>query len=156
MPMHYHRIIIPVSGGSEDDRAIDLVGELAQRHPTSITLVYVVEVQQAMPLDAELPDAIARGEAVLSRSEQLTRQRLPTSVNLITTDLLQARSSGAAIVDEAIEQNADLILMATAISIKYGKQVTGAAASYVIKNAPCDVILIRSASDLQLQEALEG
>jgi hypothetical protein len=45
--------------------------------------------------------------------------------------------------------------MATAISIKYGKQVTGDAASYVIKNAPCDVILIRSASDLQLQEDLE-
>lgn len=156
MPLHYHRIIIPVSGGPEDDRAIELVGELAQRHPTSITLVYVVEVLQAMPLDAELPDAVARGEEVLARAEQLTRQRLPTSVELISTDLLQARSSGAAIVDEAIEQNADLILMATVISIKYGKQVTGEAASYVIKNAPCDVILVRSVHDLQLQEALEG
>jgi len=70
--------------------------------------------------------------------------------------LLQARSSGAAIVDEAIEQNADLILMATAISIKYGKQATGEAAAFVIKNAPCDVILIRSASDLEMQEALDG
>lgn len=156
MPLHYHRIIIPVSGGPEDDRAIDLVGELAQRHPTSITLVYVVEVQQAMPLDAELPEAVARGEDVLARTEQLTRQRLPTSVDLISTDLLQARSSGSAIVDEAIEQNANLILMATAITIKYGKQVTGEAASYVIKNAPCDVIFIRSANDLELQEALEG
>lgn len=156
MPMHYHRIIIPVSGGSEDDRAIDLVGELAQRHPTNITLVYVVEVQQAMPLDAELPEAVARGEDVLARTEQLTRQLLPASSGLISTDLLQARSAGAAIVDEAIEQNADVILMATAISIKYGKPVTGDAAAYVIRNAPCDVILIRSASDLQLQEALDG
>ena len=68
MPLHYHRIIIPVSGGPEDDRAIELVGELAQRHPTSITLVYVVEVLQAMPLDAELPEAVARGEAVLARA----------------------------------------------------------------------------------------
>ena len=127
--MHYHRIIIPVSGGTEDDRAIDLVGELAQRHPTNITLVYVVEVQQAMPLDAELPEAVARGEEVLARAEQLTRQRLPTSVDLISTDLLQARSAGAAIVDEAIEQNADVILMATAIKVKYGKNVTGDAAS---------------------------
>lgn len=153
MPMHYHRIIIPVSGGPEDDRAIDLVGELSQRHPTNITLVYVVEVQQAMPLDAELPEAVARGEDVLARAVQLTRQRLPTSVDLISTDLLQARSSGAAIVDEAIEQNADVILMATSIAIKYGKQMTGEAASYVIKNAPCDVILIRAANDLHRQEA---
>ncbi len=155
MPMHYHRIIIPVSGGPEDDRAIDLVGELAQRHPTNITLVYVVEVQQAMPLDAELPEAVARGEEVLARAEQRSRQRLPASADLVATDLLQARSAGAAIVDEAIEQNADVILMATVISIKYGKQAIGDAAAYVIKNAPCDVIVIRSASDLPLQEALD-
>ena len=156
MPMHYHRIIIPVSGGPEDDRAIDLVGELAQRHPTNITLVYVVEVQQAMPLDAELPEAVARGEEVLARTEQRARQRLPTSAELIATDLLQARSAGAAIVDEAIEQNAGLILMATSVTIRYGKPATGDAAAYVIRNAPCDVILIRSASDVQLQEALEN
>ncbi|MCO5222511.1 MAG: universal stress protein [Thermomicrobiales bacterium] len=153
MPMHYHRIIIPVSGGPEDDRAIDLVGELAQRHPTNITLVYVVEVPQAMPLDAELPDKVERGEAALEQAERLTKHRLPTSTDLISTDLLQARSAGAAIVDEAIEQNADVILMATAITIKYGKQVTGEAAAYVMRNAPCDVILVRVASDLQLQEA---
>lgn len=153
MPMHYHRIILPVSGGPEDDRAIDLVGELAQRHPTNITLVYVVEVQQAMPLDAELPEQVEQGEAVLQRAERLTKQRLPTSTNLISTDLLQARSAGAAIVDEAIEQNADVILMATSIAIKYGKQMIGEAAAYVIRNAPCDVILVRSASDLQVQEA---
>lgn len=156
MPMHYHRIIIPVSGGSEDDRAIELVGELAQRQPTNITLVYVVEVQQAMPLDAELPEAVARGEEVLARSEHMTRQRLPASSDLISTDLLQARSAGAAIVDEAIEQNADVILMATSVTIRYGKPTAGDAAAYVIRNAPCDVILIRSASDLQLQEALDS
>jgi nucleotide-binding universal stress UspA family protein len=98
---------------------------------------------------------VARGEEVLARSEQLTRQRLPTSVDLISTDLLQARSAGAAIVDEAIEQNADVILMATAITVKYGKHVTGDAAGYVIKNAPCDVILIRSESDLELQEVFD-
>lgn len=155
MPMHYHRIIIPVSGGPQDDRAIDLAGELAQRHPTNITIVYVVEVQQAMPLDAELPEAVARGEDILARAHELTRQRLPTSADLISTDLLQARSAGAAIVDEAIEYNADLILMATSIVIRYGKQVTGEASAYVIRNAPCDVILIRSASDLQIQEALD-
>lgn len=154
--MHYHRIIVPVSGGDEDERAIELVGELAQRHPTHITLVYVVEVQQAMPLDAELPEAVARGEDVLASAEQLTRQRLPTSVDLISTDLLQARSAGAAIVDEAIEQNADLILMATRITIKYGKQVMGAAASYVLKNAPCDVILVRASTDVALQESFEA
>ena len=152
--MHYHRIIIPVSGGPEDDRAIDLVGELAQRHPTDITLVYVVEVQQAMPLDSELPEAVAQGEEVLARAEQLTRGRLPTSVDLISTDLLQARSAGAAIVDEAIEQNADVILMATTVIIKYGKHVIEEAAAYVIRNAPCDVILIRSAHDLEPMEVM--
>lgn len=147
MSLQYRRIILPVFGRPEDRRAIEVVGELAHRHPTNITLVYVVEVQQAMPLDAELPEELARGEDVLAMAERATRALLPQSADLVSTDLLQARSAGAAIVDEAIEQNADVILMSTCITSKYGKPMTGEAASYVIKNAPCDVILIRAAFD---------
>jgi nucleotide-binding universal stress UspA family protein len=156
MTLHYHRIIIPVTGRPEDDRAIDLASEIGHRHPTAITLVYVVEVQQAMPLDAELPAEVERGEEVLARAEHMARMRLPGSEDSISTDLLQARSAGAAIVDEALEQNADVILMATSVRMKHGKQTTGEATSYVIKNAPCDVIVVRAAIDSYNGEASQA
>ena len=61
------------------------------------------------------------------------------------TELLQARSAGAAIVDEAIDRNADMILLASTLRRKYGRVTTGETIAYVLKNAPCEVILVRLA-----------
>jgi nucleotide-binding universal stress UspA family protein len=145
MPSGYQRLIVPVNGSSGDSRALSLVGDLVHRQPAAITLIYVVEVQQSMPLDAELPAEIDRGEIVLSHAEDLAKTLVAQKVDRLTTDLLQARSAGAAIVDEAIERNADAIVMATTIRVKHGKTQLGESAAYVLKNAPCEVIVVRLA-----------
>src|SRR5215212_10693450 len=113
MPGSYQRIIVPVNGTSGDARALALIGDLVNRQPVAITLIYVVEVLQSMPLDAELPAEIDRGELVLGRAEELAKALVSPKSDRLTTDLLQARSAGAAIVDEAIERTADAIVMAT-------------------------------------------
>jgi nucleotide-binding universal stress UspA family protein len=145
MPSSYQRLIVPVNGSSGDARALTLVGDLVHRQPVAITLIYVVEVQQSMPLDAELPAEIDRGEAVLGRAEDLAKSLIAQKVDRLTTDLLQARSAGAAIVDEAIERNADAIVMATTSRVKHGKMHLGETSAYVLKNAPCEVIVVRLA-----------
>ncbi|MEA2530332.1 MAG: hypothetical protein QOG89_1976 [Thermomicrobiales bacterium] len=145
MPASYHRIIVPVNGSNGDARVLALAADLVHRQQVAITLIYVVEVQQSMPLDAELPAEIDRGEAVLSRAEELARSLISSKLDRLTTDLLQARSAGAAIVDEAIERNADAIVMATTIRVKHGKTHLGETAAYVLKNAPCEVIVVRLA-----------
>lgn len=145
MPSSYQRLIVPVNGSRGDARALTLVGDLVHRHQAAITLIYVVEVQQSMPLDAELPAEIDRGEAVLGRAEELAKSLISEKVDRLTTDLLQARSAGAAIVDEAIERNADAIVMATINRIKRGKTHLGETSAYVLKNAPCEVIVVRLA-----------
>jgi nucleotide-binding universal stress UspA family protein len=145
MPASFQRFIVPVNGSSGDARALALVGDLMNRQQIAITLIYVVEVQQSMPLDAELPAEIDRGEAVLGRAEELAKSLFAHKVDRLTTDLLQARSAGAAIVDEAIERNANAIVMATTIRVKHGKTQLGETAAYVLKNAPCEVIVVRVA-----------
>ena len=57
---------------------------------------------------------------------------------------MQSRSAGAAIVDESIERGADAILMATRIRVIHGKPTSGETAAYVVKNAPCDVLVLRA------------
>jgi nucleotide-binding universal stress UspA family protein len=59
------------------------------------------------------------------------------------TELLQARSAGAAIVDEAIERASDAIVMAARIRKRHGKPTVGDTVNYVLKNAPCEVIVVR-------------
>ena len=145
MPGSYQRIIVPVNGSNGDARVLALVGDFVHRQQAAITLIYVVEVQQSMPLDAELPAEIDRGEAVLGRAEELAKSLVSPKLDRLTTDLLQARSAGAAIVDEAIERNADAIVMATTIRTKHGKIQLGETTGYVLKNAPCEVIVVRLA-----------
>jgi nucleotide-binding universal stress UspA family protein len=147
MQTGYQRLLVPVVGSAIDRKAIELVGDMACRQPVDVTLVYVVEVEQAMPLDSELPAAIDHGEAALLAAERHARLLLGQKHERLNTDLLQARSAGAAIVDEAIERRAHKIVIAAKNHTLHGKVVMGDTVSYVLKNAPCDVVLVRQATE---------
>lgn len=142
---HYQRIVVPVRGGPSDTRVLEVVGQLVHRHPVAITLIYVVEVLQSMPLDAELPAEIDKGESVLRQAEQTARHGLGHKLEHVSTELLQARSAGAAIVDEAIERGTDAIVMAAVNHHRHGRTTLGETTAYILKNAPCDVLLLRQA-----------
>lgn len=118
---------------------------MASHRQVDVTLVYVVEVMQSMPLDAELPHEIARGEQVLQDAEQSAVARLDGRCAAIRTELLQARSAGAAIVDEAIEHEAQAIVLGVSVRKRMGRLTTGPTLEYVLVNAPCEVVVIRHA-----------
>jgi nucleotide-binding universal stress UspA family protein len=147
MTTRYERILVPVDGSVGDEQVMSIVAELAHDHKVAVTLIYVVEVQQSMPLDAELPDEIYRGEAILDRAERLAAGCVHHKLLDVSTDLLQARSAGAAIVDEAIERRVDAIVMAAGNRTIHGKVTMGETINYVLRNAPCEVIAIRTAQE---------
>lgn len=135
---------MPVTGADSDERLLHVVERIAQRQRAAITLVFVVEVIQSMPLDAELPNEVERGERVLRLSRETIMRQMDVRKSSATTELLQARTAGAAIVDEAIDRNADMIMMGATLSRKHGKITVGETTEYVLKNAPCEVIIIRN------------
>jgi nucleotide-binding universal stress UspA family protein len=106
----------------------------------------VIEVAQSLPLDAELPDEIDRGERALQSAEAVARALCGPRSDFISTDLLQARSAGAAIVDEASERRCDLIVLTSTCQQLHGKRQVSETVSYVLKNAPCEVMLLSSPS----------
>ena len=59
----------------------------------------------------------------------------------LTTDVLQAREVGPAIINEAVEREVDLILMGAWYQARFGEFSLGEIVPYVLKNAPCRVIL---------------
>lgn len=140
-----HRLIVPVSGGEGDRRLLEVVEKIASHENVDITIIYVVEVLQSMPLDAELPREIARGEQVLLQAEATAGACVAGKKSAIRTELLQARSAGAAIVDEAIEHGAHAIVLGATVRKKFGRPSTGETLNYVLLNAPCEVIVIRHA-----------
>jgi nucleotide-binding universal stress UspA family protein len=139
----YRRILVPVHGNDGDFRALELAGLLAEKKNVDVTLVYVVEVRQSLPLDADLPQAVLDGENALERAESYARTRAEHRLSKLHPELLQARSAGAAIVDEAIERDIDVIVMSSRNRQHFGQTTIGETVPYILKNAPCEVILAR-------------
>jgi len=135
--MEFHKILVPVIGTEADEEAIRLACGLAKKNKGKIWVVYVIAVKRALPLDAEIESEIRKAEGTLDHIEGIAEEQDYE----IETDLLQAREVGPAIVDEAAEREVDLILMGVTYKRRFGQFTLGDVVPYVLKNAPCRVIL---------------
>lgn len=140
-------ILVPVKSLPDDEEVLQLAFTLAGgaerrgKPRPKIEVIHVIEVPQALALDADMPEAVQHGESVLAMAERMAAAR---EVG-IGAEMLQARSAGVAIVDEAIERGADLILMGARYRRRHGEFSLGVTLPYVFKNAPCRVLVARGA-----------
>jgi nucleotide-binding universal stress UspA family protein len=137
--MEFHKIMVPVNGTSVDDETIRLACRFAKKEKGKIWAVYVLTVPRSLPLDAEVEPEIKKAEQILDHSEGIADEEEYT----LETDLLQAREPGPTIVDEAIDREADLILMGIEYKKRFGQFSLGNVVPYVLENAPCRVILFQ-------------
>ena len=135
--MEFDKILVPVNGTEADDEAIRLACRLAKKNKGKIWALYVITLQRTLPLDAEVEPEIRKAEEILDHAESVAEEQDYE----IETDLLQAREPGPTIVDEAVERKIDLILMVVEYKTRFGQFSLGSVVPYVLKNAPCRVIL---------------
>ena len=135
--MEFRNILVPVIGTDADDEAVRLACRLAKKDKGKILAVYVIIVKRALPIEAEIKSEISRAEEVLEHVESVAEEEDFE----IETDLLQAREAGPTIVDEAVEREVDLILIGIVYKTRFGQFSLGSVVPYVLKNAPCRVIL---------------
>ncbi|HUT96910.1 MAG TPA: universal stress protein, partial [Dehalococcoidales bacterium] len=88
-------------------------------------------------LDAEITPDVKKAEAILDHIATVAEDEGYE----VETDLLQSREAGPTIVDEAVEREADLILMGVVYKRRFGQFSLGSVVPYVLQNAPCEVIL---------------
>jgi nucleotide-binding universal stress UspA family protein len=135
--MEFKKILVPVGGTEADEEAMKLACRLAKKDKGKIWAFCVVAVKRALPLDAEIDSEIQSAEDVLDHVERVAEEEDYE----VETDVLQARDAGPAIIDEAVERGVDLILMGIKYKRRFGQFSLGNVAPYVLKNAPCPVIL---------------
>ena len=135
--MEFHRILVPVIGTEADEEAIKLACRLAKKDKGKVCAVYVITVKRVLPLDAEIESEIRKAEGILDHVGSIAEEQGYE----VETDLLQAREAGPTIVDEAVEREVDLILMGVKYHRRFGQFSLGDIVPYVLKNAPCRVIL---------------
>jgi nucleotide-binding universal stress UspA family protein len=139
----HSRILVPLLGEDlVDDPALKVAALLlAGREGVETSLLHVIEVPFDRTLDDEDSEAVARADAVLSRAETvLTERGIPTR-----TSTVQARAAGPAIVDDANELGADLIVMGLRYKKRFGGQWdAGRTVPYVMRNSTAPVWCLRA------------
>jgi nucleotide-binding universal stress UspA family protein len=137
--MMYTKFLVPVSGHKVDEDIIKAACVIARRSKGKVYVVHVIQVSRALPLDAEVKSDIQKGEGILANAEKIAN----VMDWKVETEILQAREVGPAIVDEAVERGVDMIIMGLHYKKPFGEFDMGNVIPYVLKNAPCRVLLWR-------------
>ena len=136
----FARVVVALNGGSCDDRIVRIVVETARPTKAEVVAIHVVEIDWTLPLDANVADRSESAQRVLDTAEAAA-EHLHGKLEPV---LVQARDVGAAIVDEAVEREADLLVVGLPYRKRFGGDFAiGRVVPYVLKNAPCAVWVVR-------------
>jgi nucleotide-binding universal stress UspA family protein len=136
----FRRAVVALNGGRSDARIVRIACELARSTRAELVAVHVVVVDWSLPLDADIAGHSDEAQQVLDFAEEIADEAKAT----LEPVLLQARDAGPALVDEAVERDADLLILGLPYRKKFGGEfVIGRTIPYVLKNAPCAVWVVR-------------
>lgn len=137
------RILVPIIGEDDVDGPALKVAALllGGREGVEISVLHVIEVPFERTLDDEDEGAVAQADSVLSKAEAMLEAKgIPTR-----TSTVQARAAGPAIVDDANELGADLIVMGLRYKKRFGGQWdAGRTVPYVMRNSTAPVWCLRA------------
>ena len=136
----FRRAVLALNGGSSDARIVRLVAEHARHAKAELIAVHVVEIDWTLPLDADIAGRSEEVQRVLDIAESVAEEYKIA----LEPVLLQARDVGAAIVDEAMERGADLLVVGLPYRKRFGGEFAiGRTIPYILQNAPCAVWVVR-------------
>jgi APA family basic amino acid/polyamine antiporter len=134
----FGRILVPMKLGGIGEEMVATAIKLAQESTATVEAIFVVRVPLDLPLDAEMADAEERAHASLAEARLLGHD---LGVDL-QTELIRARSIGAAIVEEARNRRADLIVLGSSPRWRRQSRFFSPTVDYVLKRAACEVLVV--------------
>ncbi len=137
--MMYTKLLVPIAGHAVDEDIVKSACVISRRSKGKVYIVHVIQVSRTLPLDAEIETETKAGEKILAGAEKIA-DVMDCDVE---TEILQAREVGPAIVDEAVERGVDMIIMGINYKKRFGEWDMGSVVPYVLRNAPCRVLLWR-------------
>jgi APA family basic amino acid/polyamine antiporter len=158
--VEFSNILVPVFGTRFDDDIVATAGRLAAAEQeerggpdtdSRLEVVYVIEVPLTLPLDAKLPqEREDEAQRALQRAREVGEEYEDVEVH---TEVIRARKVGAGILEAARRSGAEAIVIGgePPTKIRGGAVIggigaakpeeIGAATEYVLKKAPCRVLL---------------
>jgi basic amino acid/polyamine antiporter, APA family len=139
LALEYRRLVVPIVPGQPSDAAMDVACRLAAERGSRIVALSVIEV----PLDRDLADGMPDVERTADRElDEAVAIGESYGVRVLGR-LERARSAAKAIVAEAEARNAEIIVLGSPRRRQSASQsaVFGKTVDYVLKHAPCRVLV---------------
>lgn len=137
----FGRVLAAVTGDPSDEGVLAQATNLVRPVKGRLHILYVIEVDRSLPVDAEIGPAAAKGEDILRRSEEALRLAKVE----FEAHMVQARELGPALVSEAISREVDAIVVGTSFPRRFGAFSLGRDIPFILEHAPCLVVLRREA-----------
>ncbi|SFN24121.1 universal stress protein [Nitrosospira briensis] len=143
----YQRILVPVDGSPTSERALQEALRLAQQQSGRLELVHVLGDVRLMEASsyinyAEMKDAMASAGKKLLEQTRMVAQQSGTAAEVKLLEAGGARIASA-IVEEARQWQADLIVIGTHGRTGFSRVLFGSVAEGVVRTAQIPVLLIR-------------
>ncbi len=151
MPAYQH-ILVPTDFSTEAERALQTAAELARQYATDLHLLHVVAPQlyyAEMPPDVVLPP-VEDLTAVMIRAAGKRLQQISGKLGdglSVQQHVRQGPRAADAIVATATELRANLIVIGSHGHIGLAHALLGSTAERVIREAACDVLVIKRQND---------
>ena len=153
------KILIATDGSDFSKAAIEKACEMLVRDGNN--LVEIIAVSEEVASTGTEPfgvsseyihemEKIAREQATkfAGEAEETIRKRFTNSSIQITTKIVKGTSAGRAIVEEAQDWAADLIVLGSHGYGFWGRAFLGSTSDKVIHLAPCSVLIVRKKPDI--------
>jgi APA family basic amino acid/polyamine antiporter len=133
--LEYRSILVPIVAGTESHEAVDLAARLAAERGATIVALRVIVVPLDQAMDADMSAEEDEADRLLDDARLAAE-----TYGVRTIDrLVRARHAGRAIVGEAQRRQAEIVVLGAPRGRH--KAIFGKTVDYVLKNAPCRVMV---------------
>lgn len=137
--MEINKILVAARGTGVDQVAVDMACRIGKKNKTKIFIVFVMEMNRALPIDAIIKTDVEKAEQLLMQAEEFATE----NDFEVETEIIQARDVGPAIIEMARQHEMDLIIMGMNYKKRFGTFTLGSAVPHVLEEAPCRVLICR-------------
>jgi len=137
--VEFGRILVPMKLGDIGEEMLATAIALAKERGAEVQAVTVVRVPRKFPLEGPLPPGVE--ERV---NEALLEARLLGEDYgvVVETGVVRARSIGHAIVEEARERHADVVVLGSSPRWRRQSRFFSPTVDFVLRRAPCEVLVV--------------
>jgi APA family basic amino acid/polyamine antiporter len=134
----FRRILVPMKLGPIGEEMVATAVALAKERGAGVYALYAILVPLEYALDAPLHDLEEQAAESLAEAVLLGEEH-EVHVEPLT---VRARSIGKAIVEQAVESDADLIVLGSSPRWRRQSAFFSPTVDYVLRTAPCEVLVV--------------